>query len=388
MTNPVRVLLVEDNPGDVFLIRDRLHEATSATFEVRCADRLSAAIDHARSGTIDVILLDLTLADSAGVDTFALMRASAPNIPIIVLTAQADETLGVSTVRQGAQDYLIKGDSGPDLLARSIRYAIERERSEAAVRAAKETLEQRVAERTSELAAVNAELEAFTYSVSHDLRAPIRQIDGFSRLLIEQFESSLDPKAQHYLNRIRTSTQHMGRLVDDLLRLAQLGRQAMRARAASLDEMVEGVIADVQVDAPDREIEWQVAPLPTLECDPGLMKVVLTNLLSNAVKYTRRKRPAVIEIGQTSRNGHPVVYVRDNGVGFDMRFADRLFGVFQRLHRADEFEGTGVGLATVQRIIHKHGGEIWAEGHPDNGAAFYFTVSASDTRAGALDAVR
>src|SRR4030095_16096945 len=184
--------------------------------------------------------------------------------------------------------------------------------------------------------------------------------------------SLLDAKARHFLRRIRESTQHMGRLVDDLLRLAQVGRQDMRPRPASLNSLVEEVVADVQGDVADREIPGKIDPLPTVECDPGLMKVVLTNLVSNAVKYTRPRNPAVVEVGQTSRNGRPVIFVRDNGVGFDMRYADRLFGVFQRLHRADEFEGTGVGLATVQRVIERHGGKVWAEAAPDRGATFYF----------------
>jgi light-regulated signal transduction histidine kinase (bacteriophytochrome) len=169
----------------------------------------------------------------------------------------------------------------------------------------------------------------------------------------------------------------MGRLVDDLLRLAQVGRQDMRPRLASLDAVLEDVLDDVRSDVAEREIEWRITPLPTVECDPGLMRVVFSNLVANAVKYTRPRRPAVIEVGQTSRSGRPTIFVRDNGVGFDMRYADRLFGVFQRLHRAEEFEGTGVGLATVQRIVHKHGGEIWAESSPGHGTTFCFTVGSA-----------
>ena len=224
------------------------------------------------------------------------------------------------------------------------------------------------------LKAANQELEAFTYSVSHDLRAPIRQIDGFSRLLVEHCGSSLDSRAQHYLSRVRESTVRMGRLVDDLLRLSQLGRQDMRPRLAALDDVLHDVIVEMQSDVGERVVEWKLAPLPKVQCDPGLVKVVFTNLLANAVKYTRTRTPAVIEVGTLTRNGRTTIFVRDNGVGFDMKYADRLFGVFQRLHRADEFEGTGVGLATVQRIIHKHGGDIWAEAEPDRGATFHFTL--------------
>jgi PAS domain S-box-containing protein len=234
------------------------------------------------------------------------------------------------------------------------------------------------------LKAANHELEAFTYSVSHDLRAPIRQIDGFSRLLEDDLEGMLDETARRYLSRVREGTQRMGRLVDDLLRLAQVGRQDIRPRTTSLATLLSEVLADLQGDLVGRRVQWKLGHLPTVDCDPGLMKVVLTNLVANAVKYTRPRHPAVIEIGHDSPNGRQVFFVRDNGVGFDTKYADRLFGAFQRLHRAEEFEGTGIGLATVQRIVHKHGGEIWAEAEPDKGATFYFTLgSALGTATGA-----
>jgi PAS domain S-box-containing protein len=229
------------------------------------------------------------------------------------------------------------------------------------------------------LKAANDELEAFTYSVSHDLRAPIRQIDGFSRLLSEHLGTTVDEKTSHYLKRVQEGTRHMGRLVDDLLNLAQLGRQDVRPRRVSLAELVTDVVAVLAPDLAGRDIQWTVGALPTWECDPGLMKVVFTNLLSNAAKYSRDRTPAIVEVGQGVHDGRHTVFVRDNGVGFDMKYADKLFGVFQRLHRVEDFEGTGVGLATVQRIIHKHRGQIWAESEPDRGATFYFTIGGADT---------
>jgi PAS domain S-box-containing protein len=246
----------------------------------------------------------------------------------------------------------------------------------AAAEALAEHLERRVAERTAQLQRTNEELEAFTYSVSHDLRAPLRQVDGFARLLAEITGDALDPKARHYLRRIQDGAQQMGRLIDDLLRLSRVSRQDVYPRAIDLAAIVSDVAADMQSELAGREIDWRIGPLPTVECDPGLMKVVFTNLLSNAVKYTRSRHPAVIEVGQTLAGGRHAVYVRDNGVGFDMRFADKLFGVFQRMHRVDEFEGVGVGLATVKRVIAKHGGEIWADAAPDAGATFTFTLGA------------
>jgi PAS domain S-box-containing protein len=224
------------------------------------------------------------------------------------------------------------------------------------------------------LKAVNAELESFTYSVSHDLRAPIRQIEGFAKILEEHLGDSLDPQVEHYLHRIQEGSQQMGRLVDDLLHLAQLGRQHAKPQITRLDALVDEVLTSLRAEILERAITCRVGALPALECDPGLMKVVFTNLLSNAVKYTRRAERPVIEIGQIVTDGIPVIYVRDNGVGFDMKYADKLFGVFQRLHRAEDFEGTGVGLAIVTRIIRKHRGTIWAESRPDEGATFFFTL--------------
>lgn len=243
-------------------------------------------------------------------------------------------------------------------------------------------LEQRVKDRTAELETTNKELEAFTYSVAHDLRAPLRHVQGFSKALMEDLGPKADASTGEYLRDIIESTQHMGNLIDDLLSLARVGRQDLRVEVTSLDTLVREILRDLQRESNGREIRWQVGDLPFVECDPRLMKQVLYNLISNAVKYTRPRNPAVIELGQIPANGHPVVFVRDNGVGFSMNHADKLFGVFQRLHRREDFEGTGVGLAIVQRIIHKHGGRIWAEAAVDKGAAFFFNLGSSQTSTG------
>ena len=242
------------------------------------------------------------------------------------------------------------------------------------IRRLNEDLESRVAERTAELEATNKELEAFTYSVSHDLRAPLRHIDGFSKLLVEEYGEGLPEEAGRYLIRIREGTQRMGQLVDDLLNLARVGRRELNGQITGLDNLVAEVLSDLKTETATRKIEWKVEHLPFVECDAALMKQVFANLLSNAVKYTRPRDPATIEVGVTTENGQRAIFVRDNGVGFSMKYADKLFGVFQRLHRPEDFEGTGVGLATVQRIIHKHGGRVWAEAELDRGATFYFTL--------------
>lgn len=225
-----------------------------------------------------------------------------------------------------------------------------------------------------ELQAANKELEAFTYSVSHDLRAPLRHVDGFSKILADGFSAQLPAEARRCLDRIRAGARHMGQLVDDLLNLSRIGRKPLALQATALDSLVKEALVDLADGAVSRPIEWRIGPLPFVECDPALLKHVFNNLLSNALKYTRPRSPAVIEVGTIRQPEGPVIFVRDNGVGFSMKYADKLFGVFQRLHRPEDFEGTGVGLATVQRIVQKHGGRVWAEAELDKGATFYFTL--------------
>jgi len=247
----------------------------------------------------------------------------------------------------------------------------EQKQAEAEVQLLNSSLEQRAAQ----LSAANKELEAFTYSIAHDLRAPLRHIQAFSSMLEQELAPQLTPSAKENLQDIIHSAQEMGVMIDDLLGLAGIGRQELNLEVTSLSSLVQEVLKDIRSTTEDRNILWQIGELSYIDCDPGLMKHVLINLFSNAVKYTRPRNPAIIEVVQMTEQGQPVVFIRDNGVGFSMKYADKLFGVFQRLHRREDFEGTGVGLATVQRIIHKHGGRVWAEAELDKGATFFFTLA-------------
>jgi signal transduction histidine kinase len=381
MSDPrLTVLLVEDNPGDARLIQESLAVSPSSNFDLETADKLATALLRLSNGGIDAVLLDLALPDSKGESTFEKAKSHAPTVPIIILTGLGDEALALKLVSGGAQDYVAKMDLNGAILSRAIRHAIERERTAQRIREFNQELEERVQERTAELEAANQELEGFSSSVSHDLRGPLHLIDGYSTMLEENFGPVLGPEGKKYLQYIHKGVQEMSGIIEGLLNLSRLGRRELQKKMTSLDEIVQSVLADVQTGIHDRRIEWKVAALPAVECDAGLMKQVLLNLIGNSVKYTRRREAAVIEIGQATFGGEMVFFVRDNGAGFDMQYAEKLFGAFERLHRDDEFEGTGVGLATVRRIIQRHGGRIWAEAELDKGATFYFTLGQGKRR--------
>ncbi len=250
----------------------------------------------------------------------------------------------------------------------------ERRQATEALRLMNEELERRVAERTRGLEAANKELEAFAYSVSHDLRAPLRAMGGFSKILQQKYSDDLPERAQHFVNRIHENASHMGELIDDLLTLSRLGRKPLDLRKVEPETVIRNILNELDVEMAYPTAEVQIDPLPACEADPILIKQAYLNLITNALKYSAKTESPCIHIGSEFINDELVYYVKDNGVGFDMRFADKLFGVFERLHTSDEYEGTGIGLATVQRAIHRHGGRVWAESEVGQGASFYFTL--------------
>ena len=244
------------------------------------------------------------------------------------------------------------------------------------------TLNQELAKRAVELESSNKELESFAYSVSHDLRAPLRHVVGYSELLQKQVSSTLDDKSRRYTKTILDSAKRMGNLIDDLLAFSRIGRTETRTTLVNLEQLVKEVVAESGQDTKHRDIAWVIGPLPACYGDRSMLKLALVNLVSNAVKFTRMRAHAEIEIGCSNGNGNEVeLFVRDNGAGFDMQYVNKLFGVFQRLHLPEEFEGTGIGLATVQRIIHRHGGKVRAEGTVDQGATFYFSLPKAEDAA-------
>jgi light-regulated signal transduction histidine kinase (bacteriophytochrome) len=257
------------------------------------------------------------------------------------------------------------------LLEQTLKEIAERKRAEAEIKALNKDLQYHVLQ----LESANKELESFSYSVSHDLRAPLRHISGYVELLLKNASSSLDEKSLRYLTTISESAKRMGLLIDDLLTFSRIGRVEMQETVFSLERLVGEVVDELEHETNGREIIWERGPLPDVYGDRSLMKLVFLNLIANAIKFTGPRKQTRIQIGTTpGGDDETVVFIRDNGVGFNMKYADKLFGVFQRLHDADQFEGTGIGLANVQRIIHRHGGKTWAEGLVDGGATFYVSI--------------
>lgn len=325
---------------------------------------------------------ELLAASTSDPELLALMRSLGLRSSIVVPLRIGDEAIGaISLVTAESKRRYTKADLAfAEELARRASIAIENARLYAEVRDLNASLERRVEERTAALLEANKELESFSYSVSHDLRAPIRHIGGFVDLLRAHAGSQLDDKSRHYVDTIKRASTQMGTLIDGLLAFSRLGRAQITKQRVDLRETVEGVLRDLEPDTKSRTITFDVGELPVVAGDPTMLRLVMANLLSNAVKYTRHREHAHVAVGSRRDGNDHVVWVKDDGVGFNMDYASKLFGVFQRLHSDDQFEGTGIGLATTRRVIHRHGGRVWAEGAEGVGATFYFTLPAEEPR--------
>jgi signal transduction histidine kinase len=371
-----KTLLIEDNPAEARLIRELLADETGTgdLFDLEHADQLAAGLVRLSAGDIDAVLLDLSLPDSCGSETFSRVKAHAPDIPMIVLTVCGEEVGALNLVKEGAQDYLPKTQVNAGLLSRTIRCAIERKRVEQKIRKVGEELERRVQARTIELEAANKELKTFSLAISHDLRAPLQGITFSSQILLQEYARQMPAEARPFLQIVHDSAQEMERLIEGLLSFSRVGRRPLINRTVKLARLVREVLDEFSSEREGRKVEVRLGFLPDCVGDPELLRQVFMNLLANAFKFTRGREQVLIEVDCREQQAEPVYFVRDNGAGFDMRYASKLFGVFQRLHPRSEFEGIGVGLSIVQRIVHRHGGRIWAEAQVDKGAIFYFTL--------------
>jgi len=293
-----------------------------------------------------------------------------PNLVGIIMTGHGTISTAVEAMKSGASDYVLK-----PFTLRAVLPVLTRAMAVRRLRLENAALARSVSERTRELEAANKELESFSYSVSHDLQSPLRAISGFAELLVQDCGNELPDMGRRYLKVIRESTLRMKCLIDDLLTFSRFSRQPISKQHVNVGELVNQTVEDLRRDLGTRPIEIKIGLLQDCEADRSLLQQLFVNLLSNAFKFTRTRNPATIEVGFREDPPDRIYYVRDNGVGFDVQHADKLFSVFHRLHNDSEFEGTGVGLSIVQRIVQRHGGRIWAEAKPDKGATFYFTIS-------------
>ena len=388
---PKKVLAVDDSPTYLHVLTEELR---SESYEVIAASSGREALQFLEVQTVDCILMDLRMPGLSGQETCQIIknRPEWRNIPLVILTAVEEPQAMVEGINAGADDYIPKSTDFEVLRARvraqlrrkqiedeyhSIHRELLQKRVEAAEARASQTIAEARAAMVDELEGKNRELEAFTYSVSHDLRAPLRSIDGFSKILTEECGDQLTPKAQHYLLRVVTAAQRMGELIEALLQLSRVGRAALRRESIDLSGLARSVAGELAQADPKRAVEFVIEDDVRADADRALLRSVVENLLGNAWKFTRNVPAAKIRVGTLRLANGLVYFVQDNGAGFDPAHADKLFAPFQRLHSESAFPGTGIGLAIVQRIVGRHGGRVWAESAVNQGATFFFTLGAA-----------
>jgi DNA-binding response OmpR family regulator len=399
LMGPKRILAVDDSATYLHAVAEALRGEGYDVVLARCGEE---ALEMLAAQPVDCILLDLLMPGLGGKETCRRIKAApvVRDIPLIMLTAVEEREAMIEGLSTGADDYVSKSSDSEVLRAR-VRAQIRRKQfvdenrriREELLRKEYEAAEERAARETAEARAVlveelqrkNRELEAFSYSVSHDLRAPLRTIDGFSQLLLQEHIDQMNAKAQDYLRHVRAASQRMGELIDDLLQLSRVGRSQLSYGRTDLSSMAREVICVLQANDPARHAKFLIEDGLFVEADERLMRLVFENLLGNAWKFTAKVPETLIEFGASRRDAGLVYYVTDNGCGFDMKYADKLFGPFQRLHSEADFPGTGIGLATVHRVIERHGGRIWAESAVDRGTTFFFSLGRNATRAACPD---
>jgi signal transduction histidine kinase len=364
-----RLLIVDDEPASMRALCDTLeYEGYETTGFTAPSEALAAM----REKSFDLLLADLQMPGTNGIDLMRSAQLIDPTLVAIIMTGHGALDTAIAAMKAGALDYIQK----PIKLATTLP-VLERALSVRQLRIEKARLEQNVRERTEELKIANRELEAFSFSVSHDLRAPLRAVSTFTQALLKEHVDNLSDEGRRLLQNVSAGALHMDRLITDLLRLSQLNRQPLNKQPVKLGELAHKVYDGMTQERAGRDIEFVVADLPSWQVDAGLIQQVFVNLLSNAIKFTRERDKARIEVGYRMDGTTLVVFVKDNGVGFNMKYMNKLFGVFQRLHSADQFEGTGVGLSIVRRIVERHGGKVWVDGDQDQGATFYFSLPGS-----------
>lgn len=380
MKPSMRILYYSTSEADQPLVRQALRQARQR-FDCLETNSLSEFEQKLAAGHFDAALADFNPKAARGSECVTLCRDQLPGVPVILLVDPDLENMALEAVKQGATDYVVKTAARIRRLPFSIEIALDRARIAEDGKKAKNELtqltldlEKRVTDRTAQLASANQELEAFSYSVSHDLRAPLRAIEGFAQILLEDHSGQLDPEARRCLNVIITSTERMNRLIEDLLAFSRLTRAEFETRPINMTELAQSAAGELRRSDPNSKAQITIPPLLPVKADAAMLRQVWINLISNALKFSRKQSNPEIELGSYIDGSEQVYYVKDNGVGFDMQYAPKLFNVFQRLHRSDQFEGTGVGLAIVRRIIHRHGGRTWAEGKVGAGATFWFSL--------------
>jgi signal transduction histidine kinase len=360
------LLIVDDEPASMRALCDTLEYEGYQTYGYTSAADALAAM---RERTFDLLLADLQMPGTNGIDLMKSAQLIDPTLVAVIMTGHGALETAVAAMKAGALDYIQK----PIKLATALP-VLERALAVRQLRIEKKRLEENVRERTEELKIANRELEAFSHSVSHDLRAPLRAVSVFTQALLSEHADTLNDEGRRLLQNVNAGAAHMDRLITDLLRLSQLNRQALHRQPVRFAELIQRIIDGMANDRAGRDIEFVIADFPTWQVDQGLIQQVFVNLISNAIKFTRERERARIEIGYRMDGTTLVVFVRDNGVGFNMKHMNKLFGVFQRLHSAEQFEGTGVGLSIVRRIVERHGGKVWVDGAQDQGATFYFSL--------------